>query len=314
MERRKLGKTDLLISKIGYGAWGIGGPPFWETEGDEISYRSIKKAYDCGINFFDTAPVYGFGHSETVIGEALRPVRDAVVIATKFGLRWDKKELSGIRRDCSKKSIREEIDLSLKRLLTDRIDLYQVHWPDFQTAQAETMEALLEIQSEGKIRYFGVSNYSLELLKEGGESAEIHSIQSEYNLLNRTLEKDLIPHCREHQIGILAYSPLASGILCGKYDKNTKFNDWRRKGGGGKFSGKKFEESLSKVEKIKELAEEMGRSCSEIAINWVLSQSGISSALVGVKNELQVDQNIAAVGWEIDEANLETLDLIFGHN
>ena len=158
MEYRKLGSSDLKVSSIGYGAWGIGGAPFWKSEGHTKSLDSIKKAYDLGINFFDTAPVYGFGHSEELIGKALKPVRDKVILATKCGLRWDKEALGSIRKDASRNSILEEIDQSLKRLDTDVIDLYQVHWPDVETEQKETMETLLEIQEKGKIRHIGVSN------------------------------------------------------------------------------------------------------------------------------------------------------------
>ena len=145
MEYRKLG--DLEVSVIGYGAWGIGGAPFWNNEGDKKSLESIRSSFDLGINFFDTAPVYGFGHSEKLIGEALKPVRDKVIIATKCGLRWDKESLSGLRKDTSRKSILEEIDQSLGRLGTDWVDLYQVHWPDVETSQQETMETLLKTQT-----------------------------------------------------------------------------------------------------------------------------------------------------------------------
>ena len=154
------------MSVMGYGAWGIGGSPFWNNEGDGKSKDSIKKAYDLGVNFFDTAPVYGFGHSEELIGKALKPFRDKVIIATKCGLRWDKRSLSALRKDTSRKSILEEIDQSLKRLDTDMIDLYQVHWPDVETDQKETMETLLEIQEKGKIRHIGVSNYSATQIKD----------------------------------------------------------------------------------------------------------------------------------------------------
>ena len=309
MEKRKLGKSDLEVSAIGYGAWGIGGLPFWTNEGDEISLRSIKRAIDFGINFFDTAPVYGFGHSETIIGTALKSVRDSVVLATKCGLRWDREEVSSIRRDCSRKSIREEIDQSLRRLQTDRIDLYQVHWPDFNTEQKETMEALLELQMEEKIRHIGVSNYSLEQLSESLKYASVVSIQSEYSLLERDLEKEIIPFCIDHQIGVLAYSPLGSGILTGKYDQNSRFKDWRKR--GGNFSGKKLKEKISKVERLKQLSRKIGKSCSQVAINWVSNKAGISLALVGVKNAAQVNENLAALGWSMSSEEGREVERIF---
>ncbi len=311
MEYRKLGGSDLEVSVIGFGAWGIGGAPFWNTEGDNKSINSIKKAFDLGINFFDTAPVYGFGHSEELIGKALKPFRDKVVLATKCGLRWDKEALGSIRKDASRKSILEEIDQSLKRLDTDRIDLYQVHWPDVETSQQETMETLLEIQEQGKIRFIGLSNYSATQIKECLEYGEIVSLQPEFSLLAKKIQKETVPLCLENNIGIIAYSPLSSGVLTGKYDQHTKFKDWRSKGIIGTFTGDGFVENIGKVDRLKEVAEEEGKTCGQTAINWVLRQSGLTTALVGVKNPAQVEENIRATGWQPSPANIEKIEEIF---
>ena len=309
MEYRKL--DDLKVSVIGYGAWGIGGAPFWNNEGDNKSIESIKISYENGINFFDTAPVYGFGHSEKLIGKALKPFRDKVVLATKCGLRWEKESLNSLRKDASRKSILEEIDQSLRRLNTDWIDLYQVHWPDVETSQKETMETLLEIQNKGKIRYIGVSNYSAEQIKEILQYGRITSLQPEFSLLAREIEKDIAPLCLEKEIGIIAYSPLASGVLTGKYDKNTKFKDWRSKGIIGTFVGKGFVENISKVDLLKEVAQEEGKTCGQTAINWVLRQPGLTTALVGVKNSLQVEENLGAIGWQPSKENCKKIEEIF---
>ena len=309
MEYRKLG--ELEVSVIGYGAWGIGGAPFWRTEGDKTSIDSIKKSFDLGINFFDTAPVYGFGHSEELIGKALKSVRDKVVLATKCGLRWDKESLSSLRKDASRKSILEEIDLSLKRLDTDQIDLYQVHWPDVETTQQETMETLLEIQEQGKIRCIGVSNYSAALIKECLKYGKIVSLQPEYSLLAREIEKETVSLCIENEIGIIAYSPLSSGVLTGKYDKNTKFKDWRSKGIIGTFTGEGFVENISKVDQLKEIASEEEKTCGQTAINWVLRQPGLATALVGVKNSAQVEENLKAIGWQPSIENDKKIEEIF---
>ena len=309
MEYRKLGSSDLKVSCIGYGAWGIGGAPFWNSEGHTKSLDSIKKAYDLGINFFDTAPVYGFGHSEELIGKAIKPVRDKVIIATKCGLRWDKEALGSIRKDASRNSILEEIDQSLKRLDTDVIDLYQVHWPDVETEQEETMETLLEIQGKGKIRHIGVSNYSAEQMKDCLQYAKIVSLQPEFSLLARDIQKGTVSVCLENDIGIIAYSPLASGVLTGKYDKNTKFKDWRSKGIIGTFTGEGFVRNIKKVDRLKEIAE--GKTCGQMAINWVLRQEGLTTALVGVKNPDQVEENLKAVGWEPSAENCERIEEIF---
>jgi aryl-alcohol dehydrogenase-like predicted oxidoreductase len=311
MEYRKLGSSDLNVSIIGYGAWGIGGFPFWNTEGHGKSLDSIKKAFDLGINFFDTAPVYGFGHSEELIGKALKPVRDKVIIATKCGLRWDKEALGSIRKDAGRKSIMEEIDQSLKRLDTDVIDLYQVHWPDVETEQKETMETLLEIQEKGKIRHIGVSNYSAEQIKDCLQFANIVSLQPEFSLLARNIQQDTVPVCLENNIGIIAYSPLASGVLTGKYDKDTKFKDWRSKGIIGTFTGEGFIRNIEKVDRLKAIADAEGRTCAQVAINWVVRQQGLTTALVGVKNPGQVGENLEAVGWEPSAIHCERIEEIF---
>ena len=309
MEYRKL--DNLKISVIGYGAWGIGGAPFWSNEGDSKSIESIKISYENGINFFDTAPVYGFGHSEKLIGKALKSVRDKIILATKCGLRWGKESLGSLRKDASRKSILEEIDQSLKRLNTEWIDIYQVHWPDLQTSQKETMETLLEIQAQGKIRYIGVSNYSVEQIKESSRYGKIISLQPEYSLLAREIEKDIVPVCLEKKIGIIAYSPLASGVLTGKYGRDTKFKDWRSKGIIGTFTGEGFLKNINKVKRLKEIAKEEGKTCGQIAINWVLRQPGLTTALVGVKNAGQVEENIKAIGWQPSKENCKKIEEIF---
>ena len=309
MEYRKLG--DLEVSVIGYGAWGIGGAPFWKNEGDKKSIDSIKASFDQGINIFDTAPVYGFGHSEELIGKALKPVREKVTIATKCGLRWDKESLSALRKDASRKSILEEIDQSLKRLGTDWIDIYQVHWPDVETSHQETMEALLEIQEQGKICCIGVSNYSAAQIKECSQYAKIISLQPEYSLLAREIEKETAPLCIENNIGIIAYSPLSSGVLTGKYDKNTKFKDWRGKGIIGTFAGEGYTKNISKVDMLKGIALEEGKTCGQVAINWVLRQPGLTTALVGVKNPVQMEENLKSIGWQPSKENCEKIEQIF---
>ncbi|KMP11262.1 oxidoreductase [Candidatus Nitromaritima sp. SCGC AAA799-C22] len=311
MEYRTLGDSGLKISVIGFGAWGIGGAPFWSNEGDAPSARAILKSYELGINFFDTAPVYGFGHSEELLGKTLKPVRDKVIYATKCGLRWSKKALGSITKNAARKSILEEIDQSLKRLETDCIDLYQVHWPDVETPQEETMQALLEIQEQGKIRAIGVSNYSVEQMADIMKTGEIVSLQPEYSLLNRSVEKDRVPFCRENQVGIIAYSPLASGVLTGKYGKDAKFNDWRGKGILGCFSGPQFEKNIEKVERLKKIGESMGKTCGQMAINWIVSQPGLTTALLGVKNERQMEENIAALGWQPEPEQKEEIDRLF---
>jgi aryl-alcohol dehydrogenase-like predicted oxidoreductase len=311
MEYRKLGSSDLKISTIGFGAWGIGGAPFWSSEGDNMSIKAIHKAYDLGVNFFDTAPVYGFGLSERLIGKALKPVRDKVIIATKCGLRWEKEQLGAITKNASRESILEEIDQSLERLGTDYIDLYQVHWPDGKTPHRETMETLLEIQKEGKVRHIGVSNYSVTQMQDCLRIGPLVSLQPEYSLLQRSIEKETVSFCLIHDIGIIAYSPLASGVLTGKYDRDTKFRDWRSKGIIGEFTGEAFEKNIEKVERLKVIAESQGKTCGQMAVNWAVHQPGVVSALVGVKNDRQVEENLKAVGWQMDAEVRNQINEIF---
>jgi aryl-alcohol dehydrogenase-like predicted oxidoreductase len=311
MEYRKLGSSDLKVSVIGFGAWGIGGAPFWSSEGDHPSLKAIKKAFDLGVNFFDTAPVYGFGRSESLIGKALKPVRDQVILATKCGLRWDKEELGSISKVATRESIMEEIDQSLKRLDTDVIDLYQVHWPDGKTPHEETMETLLKIREQGKIRYIGVSNYSVQQMQDCLKTGPLVSLQPEYSLLQRAIEKEAVPFCLIHDIGVIAYSPLASGVLTGKYDRDTKFKDWRSKGIIGQFTGEGYVRNIEKVERLKIIADTEGKTCGQMAVNWVIRQPGVASALVGVKNGRQVEENLKSVGWELEAPVQDEINRIF---
>ncbi len=307
MEYRQLGKSDLSVSVIGYGAWGIGGEPFWNTEGEESSIRSIEKAIDLGINFYDTAPVYGFGYSEELLGRALQSKRKDVIIATKCGLVWEKEELKAIRKRATSESILEEIDMSLKRLCTDYIDLYQVHWPDESTPIEETMNTLLQVQKEGKIRYIGVSNYSVDQMKESLKYGQIVSLQPMYSMLERDVENDRLPFCIENEIGIICYSPLASGVLTGKYDESTKFEDWRGQGIIGNFTGEVYISHIKKVKQVEKIAQRNGKTLAQLAINWLLHQQGVNTAIVGVKTPDQVEQNIGAVGWEISNNDLKEI-------
>ena len=309
-----LGDSDLEVSVVGFGAWAIGGAPFWSNEGDARSARAVMKAYELGVNFFDTAPVYGFGHSEEILGRTLKPLRNKVIYATKCGLRWGNKSLGAITKNATRQSILEEIDQSLKRLDTDYIDLYQVHWPDVKTSQSETMEALLEIQRQGKIKVIGVSNYSVEQMRDIMKSGQVVSLQPDYSLLNRSIEKGIVPYCKENQVGIIAYSPLASGLLTGKYGKDAKFSDWRGKGIIGCFSGPQFAKNMEKVEQLKTMGESMGKTCAQMAINWIVSQPQLTTALLGVKNEKQMEENIKALDWKLDLKQQEKINHIFAIN
>lgn len=301
MEYRTLGQSDLKVSVIGFGAWGIGGKPFWQNVNEAESIQSIESAFDMGINFFDTAPIYGFGYSEKLLGKVLSGKRKNVIIATKCGLIWDKEELSHVSKSVTRESIMKEIDLSLERLQTDYIDLYQVHWPDNKTDSKETMEAFLELKESGKIRHIGVSNYSVQLMEECLKYGTLVSLQPMYNMIDRDVEKDVLPYCVKNNIGIICYSPLASGVLTGKYDENTKFDDWRGKGMVGHFTDDVYVSNIKKIGKLKKIAEKLGKTIRELAINWLINQKGVTTAIIGVKKPHQISENIGGIGWEIPQ-------------
>ena len=298
MEKRTLGNTDLKISPISFGAWSIGGPPFWRDRGKAESVKAIKKAIDLGINLLDTAPVYGFGRSEEFVKEAIKGKRDQVVVATKCGLRWKKEALGGIYHDLSAESINQEVENSLKRLGVEKIDLYQIHWPDENTPIADTMDALVKLKDKGLIGHIGVSNFSVAQMEEAMECGEIVSLQPPFNMLQRDIEGVELPFCNKNDIGVLTYSPLASGLLSGKYDSKTKFDGWRGKGNMGLFKRDVLETVMQKVEKLTAIANDHDIPLSALAIQWLINKEGVTSAIVGANTAEQVEQNVK--GLEVD--------------
>jgi aryl-alcohol dehydrogenase-like predicted oxidoreductase len=312
VEYRELGKTGISVSVIAFGAWQIGGEPFWKSEGEKASREAIDAALEAGINLFDTAPVYGFGRSETIVGQALKSVRDRVIIATKCGLRWKGEDLKTLYNDLKPASVREEVEASLRRLNTDVIDIYQVHWPSKDDPIEATMEELAKLKDEGKIRAIGVSNFSTSLLKQSLKVAQVDSIQPKYNLLEREADEDMLPFCLEKKIGVLAYSPLASGLLTGKYKSAGNFNDWRDRAKFGIFQKETIGEGMKKVNLLKNKADADGVKLAQVAIEWVLGNRAVTSALVGVKNSSQLVENIVMaenpLGSEVIASFIELID------
>ena len=300
MEYRKLGKTEISVSVIGFGAWQIGGAPFWNSEGEKASREAIDAALEAGINLFDTAPVYGFGRSETILGEALKNVRDKVIIATKCGLRWKSEDLKTLYNDLKPASVREEVEASLRRLNTDMIDIYQIHWPSKDDAIEATMEELAKLKDEGKIKAIGVSNFSTSLLKEALNVTDVDSIQPRYNLLEPEADEDLLPFCLKENIGVLAYSPLSSGLLTGKYKSAGNFNDWRDGAKFGIFRKEAIDEGMRKVNLLIDKADTDGVKLSQVAIEWVLENRAVTSALVGVKKPSHITENVIMSNNRLD--------------
>ncbi|NOY06039.1 MAG: aldo/keto reductase [Chlorobi bacterium] len=308
MTTRQLGTSDLHPSVISFGTWGIGGPPHWSPVDEKTAVSTLKRAYDLGVTCFDTAPVYGLGHAETLVGKALKDVRHRVIYATKLGLRWKEPE-NNIYRDCSGESIRFEIEQSLRRLRTDYIDLYQVHWPDRNVSLEETFTTLRALQDEGKIRYIGVSNYSVDLIREARQYADIVSVQPRYNLLDRAIEKDLLPYCRKERLGVLPYSPLASGLLTGKYTRESTFSDWRGQFGDF-FKPDVYERYIIMVENLQCLAEEIGTTLTTLSIAWVIAREGVTSAIVGANTVEHLESNVAAADLRLDGEIMDRIDTI----
>jgi aryl-alcohol dehydrogenase-like predicted oxidoreductase len=315
METRKLGSHGPELTTIGFGSWAIGGAGWqssWGPQNDQESAQAIQVALDEGVNWFDTAAVYGLGHSEEVLGRALGNRRKDVVLATKFGLVWD--DAGHIVKNGSYASVLREADASLRRLGTDYIDLYQMHWPDVETRAPieETMGALDDLVRVGKVRYVGVSNFDVPLLQRAMKVRRIDSLQPKFNLLDPEAEDELLPFCWEHGIGVVAYSPLASGLLGGRYTAYTTFDpgDWRAH--DREFTGEGLRRNLRIVHGLKEIAARSGRTVAQLAIAWVLANPAVTSAIVGVRRPDHLLSALPAVDWHLDGETLREIDAALG--
>lgn len=304
MEYKRLGLTDLNISRVGYGCWAMGGFG-WGQVDDRDSIAAVHRALDLGINFFDTADVYGFGHSEEILCKALGEQRSQVVIATKFGVKWDNNTTT---RDCSPERVVQALEGSLRRLQLDCIPLYQIHWPDLKTPIASTMEALKKCQESGKIRYIGCSNFSVDNLRAAQNTHRLESLQVPYNIVERQIEEELLACCQEFKMGVIVYSPLAKGLFTGKYKRDgVKFekNDIRLR--EENFQRDKFDANLKLVEKLKEVGTRYGKTPAQVAIRWILDNSSITCAITGVKKPEQIEDNSGALGWRLSEEDRDIL-------
>lgn len=309
MEKVRFGQTDLEVSVLVLGTWVTGGWA-WGDADDAQSLRAILRALELGINFIDTAPVYGFGRSERIVGQALKEwrARDGVVIATKCGLEWDEKE--NIRRNASPARIRQEIDQSLERLGVERIDLYQIHWPDSKIHLETSMETMLKLQDAGKIRYIGVSNFNREQIMACQSVGQVYSLQPPYNLFERESEKDLLPFCQANGIASMAYGGLCRGLLTGKFSGEETFprGDLRR--ADPKFKPDRFRQYVKAVDQLKKVAEKYHKSVAQFALRWVLQQPGITTVLAGARTAAQVEENVGVTGWQIQPEDLEAVEKI----
>lgn len=295
MERRPLGNSGIEVAPVGLGCWAMGGDHFWGPADDNESIGCIHEALGLGINLIDTAPAYGMGHAEEVLGKALLGRRDEAVIATKCGLVANPNLPDGVERCLSRENVMAECDASLRRLRTDRIDLYQCHWPDPDTPIDETMDAMNRLLDLGKIRAIGVSNFSTAELSAARKIARVSSLQPPFSMIKPDAAEALIPYCQEYRIGVLAYSPLHHGLLSGKLTADMTFKDLRRD--DPEFRGERFRRNLDRVARLSEIAAARGKSMVALAVNWVIGHAGVTAALVGAKRASHIRGAIDALGW-----------------
>jgi aryl-alcohol dehydrogenase-like predicted oxidoreductase len=296
MKTRKLGNSDLLITPIGFGAWAIGGSGWefgWGEQDDKQSVAAIHRALELGINWIDTAAVYGMGHSEEVVALALRTWSGPrPYVFTKCGLRWD--EQGYVHRSLNAASIRRECEDSLRRLKIDVIDLYQIHWPTEELE--EGWNAMARLQKEGKVRWIGVSNFNLKEMRRAQAIAPITSLQPPYSLVRSEIEHEILPYCRSEELGVIVYSPMASGLLTGAMTRKRvdalSMSDWRSR--DIEFQEPRLSKNLALVERLREIGERHGRPPGQIAIAWALRNPAVTGAIVGARNAKQVEGNIGA--------------------
>jgi aryl-alcohol dehydrogenase-like predicted oxidoreductase len=302
---RQLGNSDLKLTPIGYGAWAIGGGSWefaWGAQDDEESVKTIERALDAGINWIDTAAIYGLGHSEEVVAEALKRSGKRPYVFTKCSMRWDKDRK--IYRSLKAKSLEEELDNSLRRLKLETIDLYQIHWPDPEGEIEEGWETLAKFQKQGKVRYVGVSNFNVEQMKRVQKIAPITSLQPPYSLLNRKIEAEILPFCEENNIGVINYSPMVSGLLTGKMtaERIAKMpaDDWRKR--SANFQEPKLSRNLKLAELLREIGKEHSVQAGVVAIAWTLRERAVTAAIVGARRPDQVDGILPAATFRLSEA------------
>ncbi len=310
MRYTQFGETDLNVSRIAFGTWQFGGE--WGSTDEQELRDAIRKALDLGINFFDTAQGYGFGAAEQVLGRALEPElkrsREDVAIATKGGLRMDESE--GLVRDSSPRWLRQGVEDSLRYLGTDYIDLYQIHWPDPDIPFAETAGALEELVTEGKIRYVGASNFDVSQMSQFEQTRKLDGLQPPYHLFRRDVERDLLPYCSEHGVGVLVYGPLAHGLLSGKMSQDTQLDsgDWRA--GSPLFQGENFRRNLDKVDELKRFAAERGTTVAQLAITWTLSNPDVDVAIVGGRRPDHIEGTAPAADIDLPDDSLRRIEEI----
>ena len=317
MQTRRLGNSDLNLTPVGFGTWAIGGGEWgmgWGHQAEKDSIESILEGLEAGINWIDTAHAYGFGVSEEMVGKAVKEWGQDVIIATKCGVLPDENNFP--KRYTSRKTITEEVEGSLRRLQVEVIDLYQIHWPEPDDNIEEAWQTLLDLKTQGKIRWGGVSNYSVSQLERASKLGPISSLQPRYSLLNQQIQDEgQLDWCRNNNCGIVCYSPMESGLLTGKVNQewidNLPKNDWRRHKSDHPVASllhpPKLNPFLKLVEQLDAIANSSGHSVSQLAVSWTLCQSEITSAIVGARKKGQIAETVKAAEWALGESELNAI-------
>jgi aryl-alcohol dehydrogenase-like predicted oxidoreductase len=316
MHTRQFGKTEMQITPIGVGAWAMGGGGWangWGSQDDQQSIAAIKRALDLGINWIDTAAVYGLGHSEEVVGRAIKG-REKPYIFTKCSLVWD--EQGNISNSLKAASLQREVEASLKRLGVDAIDLYQIHWPSPDSDVEEGWETLAKLKQQGKVRAVGVSNFNIEQLRRAEKIAPVETLQPPYSLVHPDVEREMLPYCLQHDIGVIAYSPMASGLLGGRMTKerieDLPDDDWRKK--SPDFQEPRLSRNLALANLLNEIAFPHNVPAGVVAIAWALCNPAVSGAIVGIRSTAQVEEILPAAELRLKDAELEQFNKFLHDN
>ncbi len=329
MKRRQLGQSGILASTIGLGTWAIGGW-MWGGQGEREAVRAIHAALDAGVDLIDTAPIYGFGRSEEIVGAAIHDRRDQVVLATKCGLVWDRTDgdlffhadeegIAGpgaraVYRYLGPDSIRREVEASLRRLGTDHIDLYQTHWQEGVTPIAETMAVLERLKEEGKILAVGVCNATVEQMADYAAAGDLASDQEKFSMLDRGCENDQLPHVREHGMAFLAYSPLALGLLTGRVGPDREFGPGDQRLTHQRFTAENLQAVRVFCKELISVASNHGATLTQLVLAWTMAQQGVSHVLVGARTEGQAVENARSAELRLDDDVLMWINnIIVGH-
>ncbi len=315
LQKRQLGNTDMHITPVGFGAWALGGGDWvysWGPQDDKESADAIYHSLDLGINWIDTAAGYGLGHSEEVVGQTLAGMSERPYVFTKCSLVWNEKGefTPSLKRD----SIRRECEDSLRRLKMDCVDLYQIHWPNPDVEIEEGWATLAELQKEGKTRWIGVSNFSVDQMKRSQAIAPINTLQPPYSLIRPEVESEILPFCEKNNIGVIVYSPMYSGLLTGKMTaeriKNMPPDDWRQR--DPEFLSPKLEKNLEIVAALSEIGKRHGVEPGVVAIAWTLRLSAVTAAIVGVRRPSQVDGIYPSINFRLSTQEIDRLNQVAG--